>query len=158
MTVYISKSAERGYVRRALRRYPVEHMEVLWGKRAPNGDVLVCGFVPINQKSTEEVAEYCSFEWYEDDDKVLNELEESLDDHMEHASDAGLIVIGSIHSHCYKDGDQFDDMQSYQDIKVGEHEGNLVNGICSIGVKGSRKVTKVGYWPTLHKHIIKYKQ
>lgn len=156
MAVYVSKAAERAYVRRALSKYPNEHLEVLWGKLTRSGDILVCAFVGIDQKCGPSVAEYSSFEWAEQNEEIQKHVTDSLDDHARDAESHGLVVVGKIHSHPYEH-DNCDEMPSYTDLKDDVEEGVLVTGICCIGKRESgRKFTKVGYWPPLRKHETKY--
>ncbi len=140
--IVVDKKEEQKFIRRALRRHPLEYMEALWGQ--VRGDILyICAFVKLDHKATR---------------KNLKYEEEELDEHEEDAEENGLHLIGSIHSHpnCEDNDVGF----SETDLATLQESQETVMGICVVqttktdkvtGVKTrlKRKVVHVAYWPTV---------
>ena len=123
--IVVDKKEERKFRRRALHAHPFETIEALWGKT--RGDILyICAFVKMNiDKRTL---------------RTLNYDDQELDFHEEDAAEAGLKLIGTIHSHPNAD----DTIFSEQDLRDSQESNELVMGICAIinpekGKKGRRK-------------------
>ena len=151
--IVIDKEAEAGYRRRALKAYPVEYIEALWGY--VRGDVLyVCAFV--NMKHTSNTTQ-CDYE------------DEELDDHEDQAKEEKLELLGTIHSHPWRKAvslnnpnDIVDEAFFSQSDLVGSQDSQeSVIAICSItkfkGRGEPRKRCIMRYWPAVRPLEIVYK-
>lgn len=130
--IVVSRTAEQAFRRRALRAFPLEMMECLWGKI--RGDVLhIHAFMPIKHKG--KPAELT----YEDHD---------LEDHEDEAVErANLTFLGSVHTHPHC----LDSIFSDQDFRDVQDKTDIVMAICAITReinKGkTRRRCEIVYWP-----------
>jgi proteasome lid subunit RPN8/RPN11 len=128
--IVVDAHEEAKFIRRALRRYPLEYVEALWGH--VRGDVLyVCVFMPLTHKATT-----CAI-------VDLEEFENELDDHEDQAPEHKQELLGTIHTHpdSLSVPSQFDTESTFSTQEA-------VMGICSIDRKSSaRTKTSVTYWP-----------
>lgn len=81
--IVVDRKVLRGFRRRALAVDPKEHAESLWGK-AEGGRVFVYCCQPFHYRSTEG---------------SVTISEESVEEDREAAKDAGMAVVGTIHTH-----------------------------------------------------------
>lgn len=156
--IYVDKSAERGFVRRALAAFPKEYIEAIWGiRKGPN--VYVHSFQHLDHSATTGQAEYASFEICEEE-KVLEKYPDGMDEHAESAKQEGVRVLGKIHSHPWEDPDEFDKQDDYPsegDLEEDSSEGSVVTGICLIRKhQNGRKYVTVSYWPLLKRLTKKF--
>ncbi len=140
--IVVDKKEEAKFIRRALRKHPLETMEAIWGQ--VRGDILyICAFVKMDHKATR---------------KNLRYEEEELDEHEEDAEENGLHLIGSIHSHpnCEDNDVGFSEV----DLSSMQESQETVMGICTIQTYEIDEETKVRrplkrrrvrvvYWPTI---------
>ena len=84
MKVNVSPDVLSSFRRRALRRYPKEYMETIWGQ-VKGGEGYIYAFHPIEHKSDNESIEYEPVE-----------IEEQRD---EEAPLEKMILLGTIHTH-----------------------------------------------------------
>lgn len=129
--IVVSRTAEKAFRRRALRAFPLEHMECLWGKI--RGDKLhIHAFMPIKHKG--KAAELT----YEDHD---------LEDHEEEAIESGYSLLGSIHTHPHC----LDSIFSEQDFRDVQDKTDIVVAICAITREinngKTRRRCEIVYWP-----------
>lgn len=127
-----------GYRRRALRHFPNEYMETLWG-RISNNVITIIAFQAIEHEATTKDLSY-------DDDQIFIQTED--------ANDEKLQLLGTIHSHpypthtCTKCGTTADPSPSKADWVDMADNSEIVSGVCAIWVRESgRKQTKIQFWP-----------
>lgn len=129
--IVVSRTAEQAFRRRALRAFPKEMMECLYG-RIKGTSIHIHAFMPIKHKG--KPAELT----YEDHD---------LEDHEEEAKDSNLEMIGTIHSHPHC----LDSIYSEQDFRDIQDKSDIVMAICAITReinKGrTRRNCEIVYWP-----------
>jgi proteasome lid subunit RPN8/RPN11 len=135
--VVVDKRAEQGFRRRALRRYPLEYIETLWG-RIEGTTAYVHAFMPLKHSATPDQIDY--------DDADL------WDQHDE-ARDEQLTVLGSIHTHPDRDEAIFSEGDLREHI-IDPHD--RVMGICAIECKGKRRKCRVIYWPGVLPCLVTY--
>ena len=129
MNVVVNLDEERGFRRRALRAMPNEYMEVLYG--FVEGDTInICHFGEIDHEGTQTrlecepgAWEYC--EWL--------------------AKMSGMELLGSIHTHPYRDHT----MYSYIDAVSSAEYGETVLAVCAIDATKPRRKTIIDYWPAI---------
>jgi hypothetical protein len=125
--VVVDRRAEAGFRRRALNALPVEHLETLWGNiRGCTAYIHV--FMPIDHKGTPGTLDY------EQDDLTHQE---------EEAREAGLHLLGTIHTH----PGTTDTGYSETDAGDSEATDDVIFGICAVDLKESRRKTCIAYWP-----------
>lgn len=128
--IIIDKKEEAKFRRRALRKFPNEYLEMLWGF-IENRCLHICAFVPIEHKAWINAVEY---------DEV------DIDEHVERAKETKkLMLVGTIHTHPYRE----DATPSSFDFKDNEADIDLVMGVMSIEKKkkkGRKRVSQVAYW------------
>jgi proteasome lid subunit RPN8/RPN11 len=125
--VHVDKRVLRGYIRRALKAYPKEYMETLWG-RIRGSDVEIVSFQNIEHTATKDAAYY-------DPGELASQNEE--------AQESQLQVLGTIHSH--PDGCTW---PSEDDMKSALMGGEIVCGIVAIK-NGARRSAKVIMLPVI---------
>jgi len=128
MKVQVDKAVLAGYRRRALRRFPNEYMETIWGKVSKEA-IQICAFYPIDHKGQQE--------WLEYEPADVEDQKERQDgpDHPK------LQYLGSIHSHPDADGEP-----SEADWQSSRQDGERVMGIYQIVRNGGRKRGKVRFY------------
>lgn len=129
--ICISRKAEQAFRRRAIKNYPLEYMETLWG-RILGTEVHIHAFMDIKHKGR------YTFLTYE---------EEDLDNQEDEAAEHRLELLGTIHSH----PDHLETIFSEGDLREVQESQDTVMGICAITqeyVKGKlRRSTDIAYWP-----------
>lgn len=120
MKICVASDVLAGYRRRALRRYPREYMETIWGK-VRDDRIDVCAFYPVDHTGTRNDCQY-----------YPSDLEAQKDD----AEDVKLQMIGTIHSH--PDGSSG---PSGADIATANTDGDIVSGILQITRRNGRRRT-----------------
>lgn len=132
MKVLFAKDQVKGLKRRILKAYPKEHMELLWGKfvRPDEFHIYMCD--QIKHKGTRRTVKY-------------NEEEYQIS--SDHAINAGLVLLGSIHSH----PDCYDAAPSECDYDDALAVGDVISGIALVSknkLTGRRRV-KIRFWGPL---------
>jgi proteasome lid subunit RPN8/RPN11 len=126
--VVVDRRAEALFRRRALRRYPLEYIESVWG-RIIGTTAYIHAFMPLDHEATPDAINY--------DDADL------WDQHDE-AREEGLTVLGSIHTHPDRDDAIFSETDLREHV-IDPHD--RVMGICAIECKGKRRKLHIAYWP-----------
>ncbi len=138
--IVVDKKEEGKFRRRAIRHYPLEHMEALWG--TVRGDILyIHAFIKVDHKPAARTISYDDTE---------------LDEHEEDAAEIGLVYLGTIHTHPNCEDTRFGDT----DLEQSQDSSDAVMGICAIQTtkkvkKGTktvkkplkRKIARIEYWP-----------
>ena len=127
--VIIDKRVLRGYIRRALRKYPKEYIETLWGRIKGN----VITIISIQEISHEATKDDITYE----DDHLFIQAED--------AEDEKLTLLGTIHTH----PDMHDASPSDYDWEIVTARNDIVSGICAIWKVNTRRHTKTKFWPHL---------
>lgn len=126
--IQVDKHAEAGFRRRALKAYPKEYIETLWGY-IRDGVAYVCVFMPLKHTSTPHYVDY-----------------DHIDLRSQHreAQEYELEVLGSIHTHPDRD----DAIFSENDLRELQEQDNpeKIMAICAIE-KGKRRKLRISYWP-----------
>ena len=138
--IVIDKKEERKFRRRALRQFPKEYMQVMYGF-IENGVAYVCIFLDIKHTATSQACSY----WHSD-----------LDAHMDEAKRHNLVCLGTIHSHPDRDHTLF----SEGDLEDSQSTQEVIMGICaieSLGKGKKRRRCHVAYWPTTRPIDVVYK-
>lgn len=140
--IVVDPREERKFIKRALRKHPLEILEALWGE--VRGEILyICAFVKVDHKATR---------------KTLKYEEEELDEHEEDAAEAGWKFLGTIHSH--PNCDDNDVGFSEIDLSTMQDSQETVMAICAIQTHKidaktkvrkslSRRLVRIAYWPTV---------
>ena len=132
--IVVDKKEEARFRRRALRRYPYEYIEALWGQ--VRGDTMyICAFVKMLHTSS---------------DRAIFLADNEMDDHVEDAEEHGMHFLGTIHTHPDCEDTRFGDT----DLETSQESQEAVMGICAIQTKAKRlpldrKVVRIAYWPTV---------
>jgi proteasome lid subunit RPN8/RPN11 len=128
--VIVDRKEENKFRRRALRKFPNEYIEVLWGY-VKNECLYVTNFATLAHRGQPGKCLY----WQED-----------LDAHHERASHQDLRVVGTIHTHPFR-SDALASIGDYRGCVAGQ---DLVIGVMSLTKKkGRKRVTDVAYWPVV---------
>jgi proteasome lid subunit RPN8/RPN11 len=132
--IVVDKKEEAKFRRRAMRSYPLEHIEALWGQI--RGDILyICAFVRVDVETATKNALYYD--------------EQEMDFHEEDAREAGLHFLGTIHTHPDCEDTRFGDT----DLENAQETQEIVMGIAAIRTIGEgkkkRKRCAVDYWPVV---------
>ena len=127
--IYVNRKSERAFRRRAIKSYPKEMMEAIWG-HVIGTTLHVHAFVPVEHKGRPT--------W-------LTYEEEELDDSEDDARDCKLELLGTIHTH----PNCLDGIFSETDLREVQTAQDTVMGICAItqDAKG-RRSCEIVYWPT----------
>jgi proteasome lid subunit RPN8/RPN11 len=129
MKIQVSRKVLNGFRARALKKYPSEYLETVWGTIGKNAARIVA-FYPIEHKATPEKCQYEAI--------AIDEQREKEDDFPE----GRLKFLGTIHSH--PDGSQH---PSESDWETSRSDGDLISGIYQIlPIRGSRKKTRVTFY------------
>lgn len=143
--IVIDKQEEAKFRRRALKAYPMEYIEALWG--FIRKDVLyVCVFMPMEQNVDNEGTPI------KPKNNSVSYAEDELDSHEDEAKEHRLTLLGTVHTHpdCslthFSEGDLLDQLDSQE----------TVFGICAIETietkskgKKCRRQCKIAYWPSI---------
>lgn len=118
--------------RRMLKAYPKERLEVVWGKKINQYEYHIYVFDTIEQRATTKSVAY------EPSDYLLSK---------ECAEQAGLIVLGTIHSH----PDCLDATPSECDYDNSLRMGEYISGIALININPItlRRNIRVKFWGPL---------
>lgn len=135
--IIVNRSAERGFRRRALSKYPLEHLEALWGKIVGES-IHIYAFMPISHRSGK------TWIYYD---------EEEYADQKSEAKDMDMVLLGSIHSHPDSDDCCF----SPTDLRDCQDTQDAIMAICAIKkTKTGKPRSKIEYWPVPRPIKIKY--
>jgi proteasome lid subunit RPN8/RPN11 len=126
MKVNVSQDVLSSFRRRALRRYPKEYMETIWGQ-VKGGEGYIYTFHPIQHKSDTESVEYEPVE-----------IEEQRD---EEAPLEKMTLLGTIHTH--PDGSLEPSQSDWVTARV---DGDVLIGICQIVMSNGRKSSRVRFY------------
>lgn len=130
MKVLVSRSVLNGFRKRALAKFPAEHLEMIWGTVSGSSYNIVA-FYPIDHIGLHEECQY-------DPQDVAAQREKEED----FPESKGLKWLGSIHSH--PDAGPY---PSDADWESARTDGELIMGIYQILPKrGGRKITKVRFF------------
>jgi len=137
MKVNVSQDVLSSFRRRALRRYPKEYMETIWGQ-VKGGEGYIYAFHPIEHKSDNESIEYEPVE-----------IEEQRD---EEAPLEKMILLGTIHTH--PDGSIEPSQSDWETARV---DGDMLIGICQIVMSKGRKSSRVRFYSEPIDELVKGK-
>jgi proteasome lid subunit RPN8/RPN11 len=126
MKVNVSQDVLSSFRRRALRRYPKEYMETIWGQ-VKGGEGYIYTFHPIQHKSDTESVEYEPVE-----------IEEQRN---EEAPLEKMTLLGTIHTH--PDGSLEPSQSDWVTARV---DGDMLIGICQIVMSNGRKSSRVRFY------------
>ncbi len=126
MKVNVSQDVLALFRRRALRRYPKEYLETIWGQ-VKGGEAYIYAFHPIKQKSDKEFVQY-----------EPAEIEEQRD---EEAPLEKMMFLGTIHSHPDASLEP-----SQSDWETARIDGDTIIGICQIVMVRGRKSSRVRFY------------
>ena len=131
MRVRVAETVLRGFRRRALKVYPRELMETVWGRITPQG-IDVFTFHPIDHKGTRAKCEFTA--------NTDADLEGQRD---EEAPEYKQELLGTIHSH----PDCSDASPSEADWEIAVSSKEIISGIYLIkGTKPGRRRTRVRFY------------
>jgi proteasome lid subunit RPN8/RPN11 len=123
MKVIVAKPILSGFRRRALKRYPIEYIEAIWGKVKGN-NIYIHVLLPVEHEATR------------------NDLEVDATEIEYGERDSGLIRLGSIHSH----PDSRECSPSETDWIGLRDTPELVMGICQIVRREYRRRTSIQFY------------
>ncbi len=126
MKVNVSQDVLSSFRRRALRRYPKEYMETIWGQ-VKGGEGFIYAFHTIKHKGDNESIEYEPVE-----------IEEQRD---EEAPLEKMTLLGTIHTH--PDGSIEPSQSDWETARV---DGDMLIGICQIVMSKGRKSSRVRFY------------
>ncbi len=126
MKVNVSQDVLSSFRRRALRRYPKEYMETIWG-RVKGGEAFIYAFHPIKHEGNKERITYEPVE-----------IEEQREDE---APLEKMLLLGTIHTHPDSDIEP-----SQSDWETARVDGDLIIGICQIVMTKRRKSSRVRFY------------
>ena len=106
MNLFIDRKALAGFRRRALRRYPLEYIETLWGMSNKSGGVSIVEFRQLDHEATTDSVEFDA----EDTEAGIR--------------DGKLTQLGTIHTHpdmayCEPSEDDWHDAGDRKEIIIG---------------------------------------
>jgi proteasome lid subunit RPN8/RPN11 len=155
--IVVDHKEEAKFRRRALRRFPKEHIEALWGYVRSDTAYIVAFLICDTEKANTRGV------YFRDD------LEE-LDFHEADAADTivtdgvtgnriKLALLGTIHSPPNDD----DAVLSEFDIRESQETQESIIAVCAIktlnrGQKNQRRITKIEYWPAIRPMAIERKR
>lgn len=130
MRIQVDRRVLKGFRQRALKKYPLEHLETIFGFVKSNV-IHIVSFCPIDHDSKPDRCEY-----------LVADIEEQRDkeDFPEYRK---LQLLGTIHSHPDAPGEP-----SEADWQTSRIDGDLVSGIYQIlpRKRGQRKYGKVKFF------------
>ncbi len=127
MKVQVARNVLDGYRRRALKKYPDEYMESIFG-RVDGQTILIMAFYPIEHKGTPEKCEY--------ETAAIDEQQDGTD------CPPNMKWLGTIHSH--PDASAHPSGADWETARI---DGELVSGIYQIlPTRGKRKTGKVRFY------------
>jgi len=129
LEIVVDRRVLQGFVRRALRRFPREYAEALWG--SVKGSVInIQACLGIKHQGTRNSVDYES---------------EELQEQEQEAREQGLLLLGTIHTH----PNLKDCSPSESDWFSAREDGELIAGICAIWLVKQRRRTRTVFWPRL---------
>ena len=137
MKVNVSQDVLSRFRRRALRRYPKEYMETIWG-RVRGGEAYIYAFHPIKHAGDRESLEYEPVD-----------IEEQRD---EEAPLEKMIFLGTIHTHPDSDIEP-----SQADWETARVDGDTVIGICQIVMNKGRRAARIRFYSEPIDELVKSK-
>jgi proteasome lid subunit RPN8/RPN11 len=142
-TIHIDRRAEAAFRRRALKAYPKEYLEILWGF-IDDGIANICVYMPLDQKATKGSIDY-------DQRHIGHQKIEARKYQME--------VLGSIHTHPGLTDAIFSDT----DLREVQKHGEKITAICAIeektlGSGKTRRICRLAYWPGVRPMKVEYKE
>lgn len=138
--VKVTRTAEAGFRRRAIKAYPNEMMETIWGRVV--GDTLhIHAFMPIKHKGKPTILTYKDYD---------------LSDQEDEAAEEKLELLGTIHTH----PNVLEEIFSEEDLRGVQDEPDIIMGICAITQEISkgkkRRNCRIAYWPCPHPMQVTY--
>lgn len=129
MKVVVSKSELMKFRRRALKAYPNEKIELVWGKMVGRSTFHVYLFDQIKHLRGKN---WCQ------SDEVDHEIS------VQEAQAQGLVVLGTIHTHPNRD----DCQPSEPDFDGALEAGEVISGICAVWEckKTGKMKTRIRFW------------
>ncbi len=126
MKVNVSQDVLSSFRRRALRRYPREYMETIWG-RVRGGEAYIYAFHPIKHEGDKERITYepVEIEEQRDEEAPLEKME----------------LLGTIHTHPDSGIEP-----SQSDWETARVDGDMIIGICQIGMSKGRRSSQVRFY------------
>ena len=124
MQIYVDPKSLRQFRRRALRRYPKEYIEALWGTKNADNTWSIVAFQPIDHEAKRDTVDH------------------DYDDARYGKREGGLIRLGTIHSH----PDRTDVSPSEGDWEYFKECGELLSGICAIKKHRHRRRTFIRFY------------
>lgn len=139
MTVNISRSVLNGFRRRALSAYPKEYIETIWGKRNASG-IHIAAFRELEHEATNGSVDY------DPEELKIGERE------------AGLVCLGTIHSHPFGELKQADAAPSEHDWDSYKRDGELISGLYGIWKRNGKRRGRVRFFFSQSILDVKYTQ
>jgi proteasome lid subunit RPN8/RPN11 len=132
MKVIVSKAELDKFRRRAIKSYPNERIELLWGKRRGLDTFEIFLF---DQVKHERGRKWCKSD--EDDHEIS----------IQEAQDRGFVILGTIHTHPNRD----EACPSESDFDDALEQGEVISGICAIweNKKTGKLKSRVRFWGPL---------
>jgi proteasome lid subunit RPN8/RPN11 len=124
--VVVDKKVLASFRRRALKAYPNEYIETIWGKLKGN-TAYVFVFHAMEHEAT----------------PVAIKLDSEHEHHEEESMSSTMELLGTIHTHPGKDSIPF---PSETDIQTHLSEAEPIMGIMAINKRGKRRFTSVNFF------------
>lgn len=143
MKVVVDGKQLRRFRRRALKAFPLEYVEALWGTATPEA-LTIKAFVSLPH-TAQQINAACSVCGNRDDSTSLNYEDKSIRKLKKDALSADLQFLGTIHSHPERKADTY---PSDTDNEVSRKHAELVMGIMAIWESevSKRKRSNVKWW------------
>jgi proteasome lid subunit RPN8/RPN11 len=133
LRIMIDKRVLKGFIRRALKAYPKEYAEAVWGN-IEDSTINIKVLQDLEHEATRDSITY--------DAAVMNRSKQE-------ASDFGMAFLGDIHTH----PDTYDASPSEDDWDDSASNKQIILGICSIWkLKSGRRRTRTRFWPRPPEH------
>jgi proteasome lid subunit RPN8/RPN11 len=131
-SVLVDQREVGNFRRRAIRRYPLEYIECIWGYKK-DGVFYICAFQPLKHKATRDYIEIES---------------EHEPDYGERA--ASLTLMGTIHTH--PDSECAPSLVDWESIQPGEQ----IMGIMSVTKERGRHYTEIRFFEAREPFALHY--